>query len=127
MSLQTTLCLSIYLVFGVYMTWASLKVKKAAKHQSYWDRGVHVVMLIISFTIPFVRFGSLPLAGFQLTPDIPAVTWTGVAVCAMGMSFCFWARRTLGSNWSAIVTVKKGHELIQAGPGLPVIPCIPVF
>jgi protein-S-isoprenylcysteine O-methyltransferase Ste14 len=116
MSPQTALCLGIFLAFGIYMAWAASKVKKVSKRQSYWDRAVHVVMLILSFTTPFARFGDLPLAGFPLTSNIPAIAWLGVAVCAAGMGFCFWARHTLGSNWSGMVTVKKGHELIQAGP-----------
>ena len=33
-----------------------------------------------------------------------------------GLSFCVWARRVLGRNWSGIVTVKEGHELVREGP-----------
>jgi protein-S-isoprenylcysteine O-methyltransferase Ste14 len=118
MSVQTGICLGIDAVFGVYMFWAASKVKKTAKRQSYWDRAVHVAMLIVSFTTPFIRWGDLPLVGFQLVPNDTAASWTGVGVCAAGMGFCFWARYTLGANWSAIVTVKKDHELIQKGPYL---------
>jgi protein-S-isoprenylcysteine O-methyltransferase Ste14 len=27
-----------------------------------------------------------------------------------------WARRNLGGNWSGVVTLKEGHELIGSGP-----------
>ena len=35
---------------------------------------------------------------------------------AAGLGFAVWARRCLGRNWSGIVTVKQGHELIRSGP-----------
>ncbi|HEY5196622.1 MAG TPA: isoprenylcysteine carboxylmethyltransferase family protein [Solirubrobacteraceae bacterium] len=33
-----------------------------------------------------------------------------------GAAFSVWARVTLGRNWSAEVTFKQGHELIESGP-----------
>ncbi len=45
-----------------------------------------------------------------------ASEWTGIAVCAAGVAFAIWARRTLGTNWSGNPTIKVGHELIQGGP-----------
>jgi protein-S-isoprenylcysteine O-methyltransferase Ste14 len=32
------------------------------------------------------------------------------------MAIAFWARVHLGSNWSGVVTLKEGHELIRTGP-----------
>jgi protein-S-isoprenylcysteine O-methyltransferase Ste14 len=33
-----------------------------------------------------------------------------------GVALAIWARRILGANWSAAVTIKKGHQLIRSGP-----------
>ena len=33
-----------------------------------------------------------------------------------GAAFTVWARVTLGRNWSAEVTFKQDHELIESGP-----------
>jgi protein-S-isoprenylcysteine O-methyltransferase Ste14 len=35
---------------------------------------------------------------------------------AAGLAFSVWARVYLGRNWSASVTVKQDHELVQSGP-----------
>jgi protein-S-isoprenylcysteine O-methyltransferase Ste14 len=32
------------------------------------------------------------------------------------VAFAIWARATLGRNWSAVVQVKQGHELVERGP-----------
>lgn len=34
---------------------------------------------------------------------------------ALGVGISIWARVTLGANWSGLVTLKKGHELIRKG------------
>src|SRR6185312_13977721 len=33
-----------------------------------------------------------------------------------GIAIAIWARRILGTNWSALVTLKEGHTLIRRGP-----------
>lgn len=116
MNIFTGTTLFIFAAFTFYMGWAATKVKKVKKHQSYWDRGFHVAMLIASFLMSFVRFGNWSWLGFQSVPNTLAFGLMGVLVCATGMAFCFWARRTLGSNWSGTVTLKHDHELIQKGP-----------
>ena len=37
-------------------------------------------------------------------------------IVAAGAAFTVWARITLGRNWSAEVTFKQDHELIESGP-----------
>ncbi len=37
-------------------------------------------------------------------------------IVVAGAAFTVWARITLGRNWSAEVTVKQDHELIESGP-----------
>jgi len=37
-------------------------------------------------------------------------------VVLAGLAFTVWARITLGRNWSAEVTFKQDHELIESGP-----------
>jgi len=42
----------------------------------------------------------------------------GIAVIFMlcGFAFAIWARRHIGRFWSARVTLKEGHQLIESGP-----------
>jgi protein-S-isoprenylcysteine O-methyltransferase Ste14 len=32
------------------------------------------------------------------------------------MLFSVWARVHIGRNWSGVVTIKEGHELVDTGP-----------
>ncbi len=38
------------------------------------------------------------------------------AIVLAGLVIAIWARIVLGANWSARVTLKENHELIQRGP-----------
>jgi len=44
------------------------------------------------------------------------VSLAAMFLSVFGLLTCLWARSTLGRNWSGIVMVKVGHELIQNGP-----------
>ena len=39
-----------------------------------------------------------------------------VAICAIGLGWCWWARIHLGNLWSAGVSRKEGHRVIDTGP-----------
>ena len=50
---------------------------------------------------------------------VPAVGWPprlGLALVVAGLAFALWARLHLAGNWSANVTLKRGHELVADGP-----------
>jgi protein-S-isoprenylcysteine O-methyltransferase Ste14 len=40
----------------------------------------------------------------------------GAALVAAGLLLTVWARVQLGRNWSDVVTIKKDHDLVTAGP-----------
>ena len=52
----------------------------------------------------------------RVIPHLDALAWIGAVLCIAGLIFCVWARFTLGRNWSGIVILKGGHELITSGP-----------
>ncbi len=116
MNPYTETCFAIFFAFGLYMTWAATRVKKAVKRQSLSGRAVHLAMLYSGFFMSFIRFPHWGPLDFQVLPATSLFGSLGVAVCGLGFTFCFWARQTLGGNWSGNVTLKKGHELVKRGP-----------
>lgn len=55
-----------------------------------------------------------------MTPTLwtnpPAVEWAMLAVILAGFAFCWWARLHLGRLWSASVSHKEGHRIVDSGP-----------
>jgi len=78
----------------------------------------------LRYVIPILLGGFLLAKGHRLSdplnhrviPHVDALAWIAVALCVAGLGFCIWARFTLGRNWSGVVTLKGGHELITSGP-----------
>ncbi|HEY1765652.1 MAG TPA: isoprenylcysteine carboxylmethyltransferase family protein [Opitutaceae bacterium] len=75
------------------------------------------IVALIALFLMFVLFDAFPMYFYHhLYFPSEAIRWVGAAVCAFGVGFAIWARRTLGTNWSGNPTIKEGHVLIQAGP-----------
>ena len=107
---------ALWILFGLYWLISALKVKKTKQRETWSQRLRYALPLLIAFVVlyrPEAHYGWL---GARFVPDAPAVEWLGVALVAAGVGVAIWARWHLGSNWSGVVTLKEGHELIRTGP-----------
>ena len=71
-------------------------------------------MLLLSFPIP-----GLPVDTNAWRPvwALPvAAEWVMLALVAAGFAFAWWARIHLGRLWSADLTFKEGHRVVDSGP-----------
>lgn len=92
--------------------WAasSLGVKRAARRESLVSWASHHLLLFAAGALlAMPRRAPFP-------PRSPLASRLGTAGVAGGLGFALASRACLGRNWSGAVTVKQGHELIQAGP-----------
>jgi len=99
-----------WILFAVIWLLAAFATKKSVYQESRAQR--------LRYTIPILLGGFLlsdPL-NHRVIPHVDALAWTGAVLCIAGFAFCIWARFTLGRNWSGVVTLKGGHELITNGP-----------
>jgi protein-S-isoprenylcysteine O-methyltransferase Ste14 len=103
-------------LFAVIWLLAAFATKQSVYRESTVQR--------LRYTIPILLGGFLLAKGHRLSdpldyrviPHVEALAWSGVVLCIAGLAFCIWARFTLGRNWSGVVTLKGGHELITSGP-----------
>ena len=77
-------------------------------------------LLLSIYALYCLPLSSVPLLGQRLMPRSPALGLLGAFLCAFGVGFAIWARRVLARSWSpawtAAVTLRDGHRLVQAGP-----------
>jgi protein-S-isoprenylcysteine O-methyltransferase Ste14 len=110
-------CINVlWMVFGLYWVVSAFKLKKTKRRESWTQRLGYMLPLLAAFYFlsrPEVRFGWL---GARFVPNSPVVEWLGVLLTAGGVGVAIWARWHLGTNWSGVVTLKEGHELIRSGP-----------
>src|SRR5579871_4410549 len=101
----------LWVVFFAYWIARSFSNKRNVFRQS---RVSYLVFALVGAAFVFAMF-RIPHLERRVFPDSVAVRSIGVALCAGGIAMAIWARRTLGTNWSGIVTIKQDHELIRSG------------
>src|SRR5207248_1954729 len=76
------------------------------------------VLQVAAYALLWLGFGARRIRSFEqrILPHSPALAVIGVVIAATGVALAIWARVTLGSNWSATVTRKEDHTLVQSGP-----------
>ena len=115
LDVPTSLILSCWIGFYVYWVVSARGLKRTAERQSLGDSLLYRTLTVV---------GALLLFAFRLPHSLdipvlplgPVTQFGGAAVCILGLALAVWARRTLGSNWSSMVTFKQEHELVERGP-----------
>ncbi len=99
----------------VWLVWA-FRSKKTQQRESWTSRLLYIA---IAWAAMFLMLSPKFSYGWLGSNVLRPGAWigpTGIAICAFGFALTFWARYTLGTNWSGSVTIKVGHELIRNGP-----------
>jgi len=88
-------------------------MKRAKRSETPWERTQHILPVMAAFWLLFEK--QWPALDTRLFAELPGILWAGVLVTALGVGIGVWARLSLGTNWSGMVTLKKDHELIRTG------------
>jgi len=89
--------------------------KQAKKLESPLERLQHVLPVGIALWLMFAKTGVWDWFDVRILPRVPALWAAGLVITAIGVGIAIYARLSLGTNWSSMVTVKSGHELIRGG------------
>jgi protein-S-isoprenylcysteine O-methyltransferase Ste14 len=103
------------LFFAVWMIWG-VRAKRAVRHQSALSRFRQAAVIMAAFWILFSPSLSTGPLGWRLLQQSATTQFLAVLLTLMGLGVAIWARLHLGGNWSATVTVKEDHRLVQTGP-----------
>jgi protein-S-isoprenylcysteine O-methyltransferase Ste14 len=96
---------------------AAVGSKQTVRRESLLRRLGYVLPLIVGGVLIGDRRAPWPWwLALRLWPHSALAPRIGLALVVAGLAFAIWARVHLGRNWSGIVTVKEGHELIRSGP-----------
>lgn len=107
---------AVWIIVGAIWLISGIVSKKSVRRQTAKARLVQGVPVIVGFILLYDRDYSKGLLGLRFVPQSDAVDYLAVGLVVCGALFALWARFYLGSNWSASVTVKRDHQLIQRGP-----------
>ena len=110
------LIVAIWAIWELYWGISARGVKRATSKESLSTRIPVIIGLLLSLVLMLAPGWLGPFFGQRILPDDDALYFAGLALLLFGMYWAFWARHTLGSNWSGRVTIKEEHELITRGP-----------
>jgi protein-S-isoprenylcysteine O-methyltransferase Ste14 len=101
--------------WALYWIGSARGVKRARRRESLSSRALHVVPLGLAATLLAVP--AVPgWLGARWLPPSAGTAALGTSLVGAGLALSVYARRVLGGNWSASVTLKEGHEIIATGP-----------
>jgi protein-S-isoprenylcysteine O-methyltransferase Ste14 len=107
---------TVWLLVAIYWVVGIVRAKPTVKRESTLSSALHVAMGCAAVALVWDPATGIGFLGHRLTSAAAWVQWLGLAATVCGCGFAIWARACLGSNWSAMVTVKQNHELILRGP-----------
>ena len=113
------------LIIGIFSAFAAVRIRyriPAAKRERNKYEPSKIVLALLSIGIvayfitlilyilyiPIIVSISLPLPS--------SIRWLGVLVAASFVPILYWIHFTLDKQYSADLSIKKNHELIEAGP-----------
>ncbi len=107
---------ALWIAWAAYWLWASRGAKPTERRESIGSRLQHIVPLCIAVVLLWADRLPVGVLGERVFPWVPWQFWVAAFVTAAGLLFTIWARAYIGRNWSGVVTIKEGHELIDTGP-----------
>lgn len=107
---------AIWLAWLAYWIISARNVKPTQRREPLASRVAHILPLLIAALLLAAREAPVRLLNEHWLPQSVALALAGAAITIVGLALTVWARRTLGTNWSGTVTVKRDHELVLAGP-----------
>jgi len=110
------LIIAIWAVWETYWGLSARRVKRATSKESLATRIPVLIGLVLGFVLLLAPGWLGSFFGRRFLPENDFFYFAGLVLFLSGVYWAFWARHTLGSNWSGRVTIKEDHELVVNGP-----------
>jgi protein-S-isoprenylcysteine O-methyltransferase Ste14 len=107
---------TLWMAWLIYWAISAQNVRRAQSLEPIHWRLATVAILVVAAILIFSPYLAYGFLGGRFVPANKVIAGIGLAMIVTGMAFSIWARRHLGQFWSARVTLKVDHELIQSGP-----------
>jgi protein-S-isoprenylcysteine O-methyltransferase Ste14 len=102
-----------WLLYWIVRAWG---VRRNERGETSGQRLKTSLVLAGGAFLIFARDTPLGVLDHRFAPNSEVLRALGLVMELAGLLFSVWARVHLGKFWSARVTLKQGHELIQSGP-----------
>ncbi len=105
-----------WLILLAYWAISAFRVRPTQQAEPAASRLAVLAIVVAAFTILFGPWLRSSLLGQRFVPNLPKIKYLGVGLIWVGIGIAIWARYHLGEYWSARITIKVDHKLIDSGP-----------
>jgi protein-S-isoprenylcysteine O-methyltransferase Ste14 len=107
---------TLWIAWLIYWAISARNVARSQVREPFLWRAITLVVLGVAATLIFSPYFKYGFLGRHFVPDSQWSKGLGLTLILLGFAVSIWARRHLGRFWSARVTLKVDHQLIQSGP-----------
>lgn len=107
---------ALWVVWEAYWIISARSTKRTRSSEPFISRLPVIAGLALSLFLLFASPWLGGLLGRDLPPHDDLGYFLGLLLAIGGCGCAFWARHSLGRNWSGRVAIKEGHELVTSGP-----------
>ncbi len=105
-----------WIATGVVWLAGAVRTKRNAQAQTFRSRLAHLSLPLAAAVLLFNSHLAIGPLAWRFVPNAAFIAYGGLALTLAGIGLAIWARANLGQNWSAKITIKEGHRLIESGP-----------
>lgn len=107
---------AVWGVWGLFWLLASGWSAPSLGRQPAAGRVLHLTFVLAGCALIIATPSADHFLGRPLLGIGVGTAFTGLALAVIGLGFATWARITMGRMWSARVTLKEGHVIVDRGP-----------
>jgi protein-S-isoprenylcysteine O-methyltransferase Ste14 len=109
----TIVCVS-WVVFWVFWAIAGLRRRPPARSAPIRFTVLNTAVLYVGFVL--VLLGRSGVGPIVVPNPFGIVATFGAACAVVGVGLAIWSRWLLGTNWSVVVRISEGQQLVRRGP-----------
>lgn len=106
----------LWLCWVAYWIVAAARTKANRRAESWLTGAAYRVPLVLGIILLIFPGHNRSPANLFLWPRSVITLIIGLCLVTVGLSIAVWARRHLGEYWSAHITLKVDHRVVQSGP-----------
>ena len=106
----------MWIALAVLWFGAAFSAKKKTRAEPSSSRFAHIAVMSLAFALLFKPQTGIGPLSWRFLPETAAAGYAGLGLTMAGVLLAAFARLCLGGNWSAVVSIKEGHQLVRRGP-----------
>jgi protein-S-isoprenylcysteine O-methyltransferase Ste14 len=103
--------------FGIFVLWAitGITSKQTVQSKSEGPSRIAVWIVWLAWWLLLTHGFHFEMLSVRFVPKAASVSYAGLAITIAGLALSVWARIQIGRNWSGLIQVKEGHQLMHKG------------